>query len=210
MHGFWKDGAEFMKYGILALGLTMFTACSGQQQTQDENLETTEENNNSGNNLGGDDAGEGNGQENLVQESSSPNDLAGDGAELNSATANDTAPVDATLNGGMPPANPAESAPTNMAAASTPATAPAPASAAVSADGQVPIPGGRVRYVKEGGVQAFSAPNGSPVATLEQGEHPVTWEENGWIRIATGMYVPADSMSNQGVGRPQSGKQWMQ
>ena len=68
-----------------------------------------------------------------------------------------------------------------------------------------PIPGGRVLYVPEGGVQVVSEPNGSPIVTLNQGDHPLTWEESGWLKLANGMYVPVGSLSEKGVPRPFSG-----
>ncbi len=175
----------------MASGLVVVTGCSGSQQ-QEENLETTEGNEqaannaegNENNNLGQDDAAEGNGQENFVD-----NDAAGagaQGADANSATA------DATLNN-------AGSVPVNTAAAT-----PAP----VAGGEGSPVPGGRVRYVKEGGVQAVNAPGGQPVMMIEQGEHPVTWEENGYLKIANGVYVPVDSLSDKGISRPTGGGGW--
>jgi hypothetical protein len=85
--------------------------------------------------------------------------------------------------------------------AATADAAPAPAPAGDTA----PIPGGRVRYVPEGGVQVVSAPNGDPVVTLNQGDHPLTWEESGWLKLANGMYVPSGSLSDKGVPRPYTG-----
>lgn len=172
--------------------------CSGQQQDE-ENLEATDDQ--QANNVGADDAAEGNGQENYEN-----NDQAGDNdnAEVNNDTANDaaeggeTADANPTLDGQVP----AETPPIQNASAA-PAMDPAAASAPAAPAEGAPVPGGRVRYVKEGGVQVVSAPGGGqPVMTLEQGEHPVTWEENGYLRISNGLYVPIDSMSDKGVPRP--------
>ena len=202
--------------------------------SDDENLETSE-NTNKGD-LGGDDAKEGNGQENYVDADEGNTDKGG--ADVNSATGQGSNTTGAGSSGNLlgtgsagnalanapanAPANaaPAEEPPLNASSANAalpvappneaPQTA-APAGAAppaAVAGANSPISGGRVRYVKDGGIQAVSAPNGSPVATLEQGDHPVTWEENGWLKINSGMYVPTDGMSNSGVARPQTGGGW--
>ena len=82
-----------------------------------------------------------------------------------------------------------------VAAPAVPASAPPTGSTA-------PIPGGRVRYVPAGGVEIFSSPGGGQVVgTLQQGEHPLTFEENGFLRIAEGWYVPVGVLSDTGVGR---------
>ena len=228
-----------LKVLLFSLCLTGAFGCS-DLESDDENLETSD-NSNKGD-LGGDDAKEGNGQENYVDTDEGKGGKGG--ADVNSATADggdgggsgnllgeagagnmppgnaaaggagplNAAPLNAAagnLAAGAPPVNVAKaSAP---AAAAPPPAAPsdAPSAATAAATGpSSPTTGGRVRYVKDGGVQAVSAPNGSPVATLEQGEHPITWEENGWLKITTGMYVPADGMSNTGVPRPQTGGGW--
>jgi hypothetical protein len=82
--------------------------------------------------------------------------------------------------------------------------------APASSGGLTPRSNGRVRYVKEGGVQIKNAPNGSPVMNLEQGDHPVTWEENGMLKVADGLYVPVDGMSDKGVGRSRGARVWGQ
>ena len=176
----------------LVFGLALLGACSSSQQ-DDENLEASGDN--SQGNLGSDDAGEGNGSESSVDEA----DASGGegGADVNSATADEAAPP---ANGAGNPA--AEPAPANAApanAAPAPATAAAPAPAA-PADG-APVAGGRVRYIKKGGAQIVSAPGGAPVGQLEQGDHPVTWEENGYYRVANGMYIPKSAVSEKGVPR---------
>jgi len=232
-----------LKVLLIGLCLTGAFGCS-DSESDDENLETSD-NSNKGD-LGGDDAKEGNGQENYVDTDEGKGGKGG--ADVNSATADggdggggggsgnllgeagagDMPPSNAAAGGAAPlnaaPLNPAAgnpaagnlaagAPPVNAAKASAPAAAtppPAePSAATAAASGpNSPMTGGRVRYVKDGGVQAVNAPNGSPVATLEQGEHPITWEENGWLKITTGMYVPADGMSNTGVPRPQTGGGW--
>ena len=82
--------------------------------------------------------------------------------------------------------------------------------APASSGGLTPRSNGRVRYVKEGGVQIKNAPNGSAIMNLEQGDHPVTWEENGLLKVADGLYVPADGMSDKGVGRSRGARVWGQ
>ena len=129
---------------------------------------------------------------------------AGAGPAANSPdTANATAQA-ATPTAASEPSKTA-SAPASKPAVNAPAAA-APAPAANTA--MTPRSNGRVRYVKEGGVQVVNAPNGSPVMTLEQGEHPVTWEENGWLKITDGLYVPVDSMSTKGVARARGQLSW--
>lgn len=132
---------QMFKPMILASGLAIFAGCSGSQQ-EDENLDATEngkeDNKAENNNLGQDDAAEGNGQENFVDNDGKA-DAGAQGADVNSATAA-TESLNSTLDAGTPPVN--------TAAAATPSPAPA---AAAGGEGS-PIAGGRVRYVKAGGV----------------------------------------------------------
>jgi hypothetical protein len=190
---------------ILASGLILSAGCSSSQQ-EDENLEATEDNeaandnatNNENNNLGQDDAAEGNGQENFVDNNDSQANAGAQGADANSATTE----LDPTLdNSGSAPVNNTAAVPMNTAPMNNAMAAPAGGEGA-------PVPGGRVRYVREGGIQAVNAPGGQPVMMIEQGEHPVTWEENGYLRIANGVYVPVDAMSDKGVARPVTSGGW--
>ena len=202
-----KTGISFKLVMTLTMAAGVFGAlggCSGQQQNQDENLETTQQEG---------DAAQGNAANETAAQGEAPSDtdLAANGADINSATTDDAAQLDATLNGAgaantaAAPMNPASTGAGN--AAMPGAAAPAPAAPAAGGP-EAPLAGGRVRYVKEGGVQVVNSPGGSPVFTLEQGDHPVTWEENGWLKLNTGMYVPADALSDQGVGRPGNGHAW--
>jgi hypothetical protein len=209
-----KITSQYSTKGLASLALTATLAlvgCSGQQQQSEEDLQMSEEDEAEGENLGQDDAAEGNGQENYVEgEGENEQGAEQQAADANSETADN---FEGTQNGGNQlgalEEQPAEDAPlNNTAGAATPVAAPMNAAAApmnaaaVPTDGTAPIPGGRVRYVREGGVQVVNAPGGTPVLTLNQGEHPVTWEENGWLRLTTGHYVSLDSMSEQGVPRP--------
>ena len=227
-----RQKPHFLGFKAFLLSVCLSAAgtygCS-EAASDDENLETSD-NTNKGD-LGGDDANEGNGQENYVDDDEGKNDHGG--ADANSATGQAANPAATDGNGNLLGADGAGNAPANAAPSEAPplntppanatanaafpeappanvqqASAPAAAPAAASVGANSPISGGRVRYVKDGGIQAVSAPNGSPVATLEQGDHPVTWEENGWLKINSGMYVPSDGMSNSGVARPQSGGGW--
>lgn len=183
-----------LKAAAMASVLALYTGCSGSQQ-EDENLEATDENGDKSNeNLGQDDAAEGNGQENYVDNNEGKDNAQG--AATNSATEQ----LDSTLD------NQGATPPVNTAATNT-ATPPAPPPAAAGGEGS-PVPGGRVRYVKAGGVQAVNAPGGQPVMMIEQGEHPVTWEENGYLKIANGVYVPVDAMSDKGIARPTTAGGW--
>ncbi|MBM4250920.1 MAG: hypothetical protein FJ146_03040 [Deltaproteobacteria bacterium] len=134
------------------------------------------------------------------------------GTALNNTVAN--VPLNAAVNP-SPPANnaiPAVAAvPANAAAlmqTSPPSNSNQLPSAATSTSGLTPRPDGRVRYVKQGGIQIMNAPNGEPVSSLEQGDHPVTWEENGWLKMADGMYLPVDGVSQKGIGRPKVQRGW--
>ncbi len=214
-----KTGLTTILAWALGSALLLPACASSDQQQTEENLEGSEEGNDNGS-LGNDDAAEGNGQENFVDNGG---DAGNQDEGTNNATGNDTdAVMDPTLNGAsnaamnapVPANNPAgviedPSLAGGVPAAPAPeaAMAPAPAPAPAATEQSV-VQGGRVRYVPEGGVQVVSAPGGAPVQTLEQGEHPVTWEENGWLKITNGMYVPIDAMSTKGVPRPQTGAAW--
>lgn len=203
---------------MLVVAIAVGFGCSDEQQDQEE-LEVGQ--NDQGANqqeMANEDAGDGNGQENFSdgeeseqsQEAQQANN--DQGAALNNDLGDDSALAgDAPANPGAAPdggdmladpgaTNPAAAAPMADPGAVADA-APAPAPAGDTA----PIPGGRVRYVPEGGVQVVSAPNGDPVVTLNQGDHPLTWEESGWLKLANGMYVPSGSLSDKGVPRPYTG-----
>jgi hypothetical protein len=188
-----------------ALGLVLSCAVGGLYGCAsggDDDENGAQANDNS--DLGNDDAHDGNHQEDYTD-----NDDKGgnkDSADVNSSTESLDAQLDKPANNATPPPANNAAPPANATAAATPP----PAAQKAPADGgpQAPVQGGRVRYVKQGGVQAVSAPNGQPVMTIEQGEHPVTWEENGFLKIANGLYVPVDSLSEKGVPRPQDQKHW--
>jgi hypothetical protein len=206
---------------MLVAAIAAGFGCSDGQQDQEE-LEVAQ--NDQGANqqeMANEDAGDGNGQENFDageegeqgQEAQQANN--DQGAELNSDTSDGALSEEPPANPGAAPegadpladpgaTNPAAAAPPGDPAAAT-AAAPGPEPAAASAGDTAPIPGGRVRYVPEGGVQVVSAPNGDPVVTLNQGDHPLTWEESGWLKLANGMYVPSGSLSDKGVPRPYTG-----
>ena len=81
-------------------------------------------------------------------------------------------------------------------------------STAVPTSDMAPIPGGRVRYVPAGGVEVMNAPNGSVVASLGQGDHPITWDEGGWLKLGAGRYVPSGALSDGGIGREKYQPEW--
>lgn len=204
-----------LKLSCLMVSSLLLVSCAGQQQGED-NLENT----NQQGDLGQDDAAEGNGQENFVEEDGQGQEQ---GEETGEATNNalaeggNGAPPDGELppNTNTPPVNepPPEQTPplpTNLPPENPIATqAPEAPVATAPADPNVaPITGGRVRYAKSGGAQVVDAPGGSPVGTLEQGDHPVTWEENGWFKLGTGLYVSSDALSNNGVPRSNTGMPW--
>jgi hypothetical protein len=213
------------------LSLISLFNCSGSQQDE-EGLETTEdtedtaqgtedtEDTETGDYAQGQ---EGNGQENYADDQYEQQmDEAANNDLGNDTQATDTYAEEGTLNDGGGDFMGEETEATAMpiedtAMAEAPPMEEAPQDFADDGGGMgqsapsgptAPIPGGRVRYVPEGGVQVFSAPNGSPVTNLEQGDHPVTWEDQGWLKITNGAFVPQGSMSDQGVGRPDYGVSW--
>lgn len=223
-----KSSNRFPLVVATVLATILLGACSGSQQ-DDEALDAQ---NDQQANLGEDDAAEGNNAGNL--NNNGGNQQYQQGADVNNATEDEetaseesnptldnsggdnteaypmqeAAPYQqavAPYQQAAVPMNqaPMNAAPMNATQTAMPEAAPAPAAAAATAES--PIAGGRVRYVREGGVQVMNAPNGSAVLTLDQGEHPLTWEENGWLRITNGMYVPADALSDKGVPRAKSG-----
>ena len=205
------------------VGSYLLIHCAGQQEQQGDDLENT----NQQGDLGQDDAGEGNGQENVVNNEGEGEGLeeeTGEGA--NNALAqggnlppegdlppNSNVPLPANepppeqtppLPANLPPENPL---PPPEPVANVATTAPPPAPVADNSS-TAPITGGRVRYAKSAGTQVVDAPGGSPVTTLEQGDHPVTWEESGWFKLGTGLYVSTDALSDKGIPRSSSGNPW--
>lgn len=193
-----------MKIYAIALFAVLGAACSSQQQQQDE-LQTSQDDEQAVDDQGND----GQNQENFEDEE---NQAQNDGEQVNNEVANDTQDdvVEGNLNaqGAQTAEVPVENVPVQEVPANpVPPTggpdvaggggAPPPSAPSDAA----PIPGGRVLYVPAGGVQIVNAPNGSPVADLQQGDHPLTWEEAGWIKLANGMFVPAGSLSEKGVPR---------
>lgn len=217
-----------MKWISLLFSSALLFACSGQQQAQEELEVDQGYEQGKGGDYGQDDAAEGNGQEETV-ESSDQENYADDysenayGEQMNATLGNDTQASEAdysnygegaqyasdnsqnsysgaelsdeTLSDYSNTTTAIENVPTDYSDAS--------AAPAVSGN-LAPVAGGRVRYVPVGGVQIYNGPNGQPVGSLGQGEHPITWEEGGWLKITDGMYVPAGSLSDEGVGRPAS------
>jgi len=120
-----------------------------------------------------------------------------------------TAPTNPAANQTAPAANNSPENAANLGNIANVAKTPEPMATA-SPGGLTPRSNGRVRYVKEGGVQIKNAPNGSPIMNLEQGDHPVTGEENGMLKVADGLYVPVDGMSDKGVGRSRGARVWGQ
>lgn len=129
-----------------------------------------------------------------------------DGNEYANAGGNQYANLAAEGANAVPEDVPVETAPAADYAVDAGA---APAPAPVVAEGDAtPIPGGKVMYVVEGGTDVLDSPGGNPVLRLEQGEHPVTWDENGWYRISTGLYIAPDALSSKGVSRSRGPKVW--
>lgn len=193
-----------------ALITLVMAGCSEQQEQEDLEISDDQQGN-----VDDQEANESNSEGNFEdQENEQANNEQAD--QVNNDVENDTQEtpedVDAALenppanngaNAGLTPSEP--EAVTDPALANpggnTPAANPAPAG------DTAPVPGGRVRYVTSG-TAILDKPGGAQVGQLTQGDHPVTWEENGWLRITNGMYVPVDAMSDAGVPRPMPGNRF--
>lgn len=205
---------KMLKLICMMLAVGLYFSCSGQQQ-DDEQLDVDQQDQQDQQYQDDQDfednvQDEGQYDQQGENEFSNEDDMQ-DSADINNAMEDDTQEVmdeggddfNATLNnsGGQEYAQQAPMQEMPMQEAPM-------ESAPVASGGTAPVAGGQVRYVPVGGVQVYSAPNGSAVTTLEQGEHPVTWEDSGWLRISDGWYVPADSLSNAGVGRDGMQSNW--
>ena len=204
---------------VLVIGVpsVLSHGCAGQEDEDGDILEeTNDEESGSGQAVQDDQGNDGN------QASGDDDDdqSSGSGEDVNNDTSGSDAPLgdDAPDTGSAPalntpPENPAppppEPAPANNAAPPAGGAAnAAPAAPAAPADG-APVQGGRVRYAKAGGTSVTSAAgSGSSVRTLEQGDHPVTWEDNGFLKLANGQFVATDAMSDKGVKRSGSANPW--
>ena len=70
-------------------------------------------------------------------------------------------------------------------------------------------PGGRVKYIMSGGATLFSSmEGGEPAGMLEQGDHPVVFEEGEWARTSDGLYLPVSSLSTEPIGRMEPEAMW--
>lgn len=140
----------------------------------------------------------------IAEETTDTNQPAQANPTTNVATevGNASAQVDGSANLGQ-----TASAPSPASTNST-ASTPEPLSSQEGSSSKTPIPGGKVRYVPEGGVQVVNGPNGSPLFTLNQGDHPLTWEEGEWLKLADGMFVQAGILSDSGIPRPFLGSQF--
>ena len=61
-------------------------------------------------------------------------------------------------------------------------------------------PGGRVKYVTSSST-VYSDKGSAPSGQLEQGDHPLVFEEGEWSRTADGQYIDAASLTDAPVGR---------
>lgn len=70
-------------------------------------------------------------------------------------------------------------------------------------------PGGVVKYVRTGGASLYGQPAmGTILGQLEQGDHPLVFQENDWARTHDGFYIPLSNLSEQGVPRPRKPQVW--
>lgn len=71
-----------------------------------------------------------------------------------------------------------------------------------------PTSGGRVKYILSSS-PIFSGPDQQEVVgTLEQGDHPLVFEEGEWARTPDGHYIPASSLSEAPIGRFEPDAVW--
>jgi hypothetical protein len=128
---------------------------------------------------------------------------------------------------------PVDAAPVDPAAAPAPSDAPpAPAEgpgvgstsgpsapAVPSSIGSVPAAGAsdasmnsshRVMYVKASGAKLFdkASKDASVVGKLKKGDHLLVTIEGDWARTEQGQFVPLNSLSQKGVGRPKTPAHW--
>lgn len=189
--------------GLIGLPLVLATGCASQQQEDSGDIISNTENGDA------EAANAENGGEAPNQEAGN-NAEAGSGEEGGTPT-NESAELPAGEEGGAPTTDAAPAAgvedlqtaaPAPAPAATAAAPAPAASAPAAPTSEQAPIAGGRVRYVKEGGAKVTTqATGGEIVRTLEQGDHPLTWEEGGAYKLGNAMYVAKDSMSDTGIPR---------
>lgn len=213
----------------LVFGAMLLVNCSGsEQQQQQEDLDASEEEEaanvseedmaaNMGNQQFADDedfsANEGQTTNNAGEEISN-NQLAnltndaGAQAPINNAALNaEAAPMNAAITNAAPmnaaPMNAA--APVNPAAPMADVAAPVdPVTAAAS-----PTDRGIVKYVRSSGLSIVDQPGSTTVSgTLDQGDHPVVWENGEWARLSNGKYVSSKGLSEKGVGRVRGTNPW--
>jgi hypothetical protein len=77
------------------------------------------------------------------------------------------------------------------------------------ATSSVPVdPNGRVKYVMAGGSTMHDQPEGSIIKDLEQGDHPLVFNEGEWARTSDGFYVPSMTLSQDPIPRRKTKAIW--
>jgi hypothetical protein len=66
---------------------------------------------------------------------------------------------------------------------------------------------GVVKYVRSP-TSIVDQPGGASVGTLEQGDHPLVWDDGQFAKLPNGKMVPSSSLSDQGIGRVRAGHDW--
>lgn len=183
-----RVGGAMLLTGALGLG-----GCSGSQQ-EEEQLEATEENAEEGAAAAGAEAAEG------AEETASAE--VTEGADASDAGADDTAAIEGDGT------SEAEAVEQLTDTASTPVeSVPAPS---MAPSGSGIDPSRVVRFVKldEAGIHGGPQDSAELVGKLLKGDRVLIVEENGWGRIADGMFIKLDALANRAVPRHRQPAVW--
>lgn len=66
---------------------------------------------------------------------------------------------------------------------------------------------GRVKYVVSRS-NLYNQPDGQAVSSLEQGDHPLVFDEGVWNRTSDGYYVPTRDLTERPIGRSKKRSPW--
>lgn len=134
-----------------------------------------------------------------------------EGVAVNNATEPDALGAN-TGNTGVtntPVTDPAVNAVVDQSSAPVEAIPANAAPAAPATPAMAPAEGGIVKYVRPGGTQMYQDPQGQNVVKqLEQGDHPLVYENGEWARTSDGYYIPSKGLTSSPVGRAKRTAEW--